>query len=227
LANKIKKILPNIVHDYQSAFLSGRLITDNALIVFEAFQYIRKPRKKNNGFMGIKLDIAKAYDSMEWHFIENTLTAMGFLMKITNIIMQCIKSVTFSILINGQPTNYFQPKRGIRQGDPLSPYIFILCAEVLSSLIEKSQKEGYVHGISIATNAPKISHLLYVDDSILFCSAKPEEAKVIMNILQIYQEASGQRINMEKSEMTFSPNISMEHKNNFQANLPICISDCI
>jgi hypothetical protein len=94
-------------------------------------------------------------------------------------------------------------------------------------LIEKSQNEGLIHGISIATNAPNISHLLYADDSILFCSAKPEEARVIMNILTLYQEASGQRVNMEKFEMTFSPNISMEHKKKFQDNLPISISNHI
>jgi hypothetical protein len=79
IANRVKIILPNIVKEFQSAFLPGRLITDNSLIVFETFQYLKKPRKNNNGFVGIKLDIAKAYDSLEWSFINNTLTAWGFL----------------------------------------------------------------------------------------------------------------------------------------------------
>jgi hypothetical protein len=107
------------------------------------------------------------------------------------------------------------------------PYLFIICAEVLSGLIKKGQQDGLINGISIASNAPAISHLLYADDSILFCRAKPEEASTIMNILKIYQEASGQRVNMDKSEMVFSPNISQDNKNQFQAELPIKISDNI
>lgn len=141
--------------------------------------------------------------------------------------MLCIRTVSFSILINGQHTDFFQPKRGIRQGDPLSPYRFILCAEVLSGLINKSQQDGFIHGISIATNAPAISHVLYDDDSILFCRAKQEEATAIMQIPKTYQTASGQQVNMEKSEMIFSSNISMDYMKSFQDILPVKISDNI
>lgn len=171
-------------------FLPNRLITDNSLIVFETFNYIKKPKRNNNGYVGIKLDIAKAYDSLEWNFIEQTLVTMGFPNKIILTIMKCIRTVTFSILINGEPIEPFQPQRGLRQGDPLSPYIYIICAEVLSRLITKAQQDGSITGISIATNAPAISHLLYADDSILFCRARPEEATTIMNILETYQDIS-------------------------------------
>jgi hypothetical protein len=174
IANRIKNVLPSIINDQQSAFLPGRLITDNALIVFEAFHYIKRPRKKDNGFVGIKLDIAKAYDNLEWNFIENIMRAMGFPPNTINVIMNCIRIVSFSILINGQPTESFSPNRGIRQGDPLSPYIFIICVAVLSGLITKNLHEGHIHGVTIATNAPPISHLLYANDCILFCKAKPE-----------------------------------------------------
>lgn len=108
---------------------------------------------------------------------------MSFPPNLIKIIMLCITSVSFSILINGHPTNSFQPKRGIIQGDPLSPYIFILCVEVLSDMIDRAQRNGLITSISIATNAPYISHLLYDDDIFLFCRAKPEEAKTITNIL--------------------------------------------
>lgn len=82
IANRIQKVLPSIINEFQSAFLPGRLITDNSLIVFETFHYLNKPRKKNNGFVRLKLDMAKAYDSLEWDFIENTLRSMGFPTKI-------------------------------------------------------------------------------------------------------------------------------------------------
>lgn len=164
LSNRIKQILSNIVHENQSAFLSRRLITAKSLIAFETLHYINKPRKKKNGFVGVKLDIAKAYDSLEWTFINNTLIAMSFPPNLIKIIMLCITSVSFSILINGHPTDSFQPKRGIIQGDPLSPYIFILCVEVLSGMIDRAQRNGLISSISIATNAPPISHLLYDDD---------------------------------------------------------------
>jgi len=104
----------------------------------------------------------------------------------------------------GQPSAPFLPQRGLRQGDPLSPCIFIICSEVLSGLISKAREDGILHGISIATNVSPISHLLYADDIILFCKAKPTETIAIKSIRYIYQQASGQRVNLDKSEMIFS-----------------------
>lgn len=186
LANRIKTTLPKIVHEAQSAFLPGRLITDNSLLAFEAFHYIKKKRQSSNGYVGIKLDIAKAYDTLEWDFIEGTLTVMGFPLSIVSTIMNSIRSVSFSVMINGQPTDQFSPQRGIKQGDPLSPYLFILCAEVLSGLITQSKNQGQLYGICIASDAPCITHLLYADDSLLFCKAKHEEALTIYTILSKY-----------------------------------------
>lgn len=106
----------------------------------------------------------------------------------------------------------------------MSHFTFILCAEVLSGLISKSQQDGHIHGVSIATNAPRISHLLYVHDCILFYKARPKEGRAIKEILDQYQEASGKRVNLDKSDMFFSPNISMDLKKLFQKELPIKIS---
>lgn len=222
LANRVKQILPNIIHENQSAFLYGRLITDNSFLVFESISYIKKHRKKDNGYMGIKLDIAKAYDSIEWDFIEHTLKVMGFPNRLILTIMHSIRTVYFSILINGQPTDPFHPKRGLRKGDPLSPYLYIICAEVFSGMITKAQQDGLIQGVSIATNAPAISNLLYANDNIIFC-----RAKTVMDILKHYQEISGQKINPDKSEMIFSPNISQTYKDPIQTHLPVKISDSI
>lgn len=161
IANRVKKVLPLIISEHQSTFLSNRLITDNILIAFEAFHKLHMSKNFKKGFVGIKIDMAKAYDRIEWSFLNNTLITMGFPINLVNTIMRCVSTVSFSILINGQPSNDFTPHRGLRQGDPLSPYLFIICAEVLSGLIAKGQADGHIHGIQITNTALAISHLFF------------------------------------------------------------------
>jgi hypothetical protein len=103
-----------VISPQQSAFLPGRLITDNTLLAYETFHHLKHNRNKKKGFVGIKLDMAKAYDRLEWNFIENTISTMGFPCNLVQIIMKCVTTVTFSILVNGQPSNKFKPQRGIR-----------------------------------------------------------------------------------------------------------------
>jgi hypothetical protein len=141
--------------------------------------------------------------------------------------MRCISTVSFSILVNGQPSHSFNPHRGIKQGDPLSPYLFILCADVFSGMLTKSQNQSLIHGITIAHDAPKISHLFFADDSIIFCKANKEEANQLKAIFDEYQRISGQKINMEKSEMMFSPLIYNNIKEDFQNVLPFTITNNI
>lgn len=169
----------------------------------------------------------KAYDRLEWNFLENTLINMGFPLRLVNVIMQCVKIVNFLILINCKATGYFMPHRGIRQGDPLSPYLFILCAEILSSMISHNQDSGKIKGLSIAKNARPITHLLFADDSLMFCSTKDNNIKELHQILEDYQKASGQRINLDKSELMFSKNVDQNQKNNIQRMLGMPIVDKI
>jgi hypothetical protein len=115
--------------------------------------------------------MAKAYDRVEWNFLAATLDSMGIPTPMINTIMKCVTSVSFSILINGQPSREFYPQRGLRQGDPLSPYLFIICADVLSGLISQAQTTHLIHGVKIAPMASEISHLLFADDSLMFCRA--------------------------------------------------------
>jgi hypothetical protein len=227
IANRIKHILNDIISPQQSDFLPGRLITDNTLLAYEAIHYLKQAKNCKHGYVGIKLDMAKAYDRIEWSFLEQTLRTMGFPPNLTNTIMRCVSSVSFSILVNGQPSPSFNPHRGIRQGDPLSPYLFIICADVLYSLITQLQLNNKIKGIAIATNAPQISHLFFADDSILFCRAKPEEAAHLMAALKEYERASDQQINLSKSEMIFSPNLHQNIKQNFRENMPIQVSESI
>lgn len=206
LANRIKVILPEVIDVEQSGFVQGRLITDNGLIAIECFHWLKKKRKGKKGMMVVKLDMSKAYDRIEWNFVQSVLTKMGFPDNIVGVIMKCISTVSYQILINGQPSKLFSPERGLRQGDPISPYLFILCAKVLSGLIHKEVHNKSIHGIKVARSAPQISHLQFADDSLLFARATQQEANVILSILETYQRASGQVVNMDKSEASFSRN---------------------
>jgi hypothetical protein len=171
--------------------------------------------------VGIKTDMAKAYDRVEWDFLKATLDSMGFPPNITNIVMKCVTTVTFSILINGVPSQIFSPQRGLRQGDPLSPYLFILCADVLSNLITVAQKQNRIKGIKIAHGAPEITHLLFADDSLMFCRATKEDITYLHQIINNYQMASGQLVNVHKSEMMFSRHVKQETRTIIHQILPM------
>ncbi|XP_045791800.1 uncharacterized protein LOC123886537 [Trifolium pratense] len=220
IANRIKTILPDVISPNQSAFIQGRLITDNALIASEIFHYLAHTKRKN-GHVGIKTDMTKAYDRVEWEFLEATMSIMGFPATMVQTIMKCVSTVKFSILINGYPSQEFYPQRGLRQGDPLSPYLFIICANVLSGLISRAQQEKLIHGVKISQGAPEISHLLFADDSLIFCRATSKEVSTIHEIIQAYQKASGQLVNLVKSEMLFSKGDTADIKGEVSRILPM------
>ena len=164
---------------------------------------------KNDGldnYMSIKLDMSKAFDKVEWAFIEGVMEKMGFSHRWISLIMQCVSSVSYLVLINGEAFGTITPTRGLRQGDPLSPYLFILCAEGLSAFIHEAARNQLLNGISICRGCPIITHLFFADDSLLFCKANAQECRKLIDILECYEAASGQKINTDKSSVFFSPN---------------------
>ena len=171
LANRLKVVLPQIISPTQSAFILERLITDNLLVAFEALHTMNGRIRGRQGYMALKLDISKAYNRVEWAFLEEMMRRLGFAECWINLIMTCVNTVSYSILINGQPHGHIIPTRDLRQGDPLSPYLFILCAEGLSNLISKAEMNGRVLGLPITRGGTKIGHLFFADDSLLFCKA--------------------------------------------------------
>ena len=172
LVNRLKPHLGGIISENQNAFIPGRLISDNITVAHEMFHSLKARKRQATSYMAVKTDIAKAYDRMEWNFLETSMIHMGFDSKFIRWIMSCVSSVSFSVLINGSPEGYIVPERGIRQGDPLSPYLFILCAEVLSHMMNKAMVDRSLLGMKIAMQAPAVNHLLFADDSLFFSLAK-------------------------------------------------------
>ncbi|XP_019150111.1 PREDICTED: uncharacterized protein LOC109146914 [Ipomoea nil] len=134
------------------------------------------------------------------------LRALGFDSNWIALVMLCVTTVNYSILVNGVAAGHVRPTRGIRQGDPLSPYLFILCAEGLSILLQQAEAWGDIHGVRVARGAPAISHLFFADDSLLFFRANQREAVNIKQCLDLYSLASGQLINFDKSNAVYSHN---------------------
>ena len=219
LANRLKKVLPDVIHESHSGFVPGRLITDNVLVAYECFHYLRKKKKGKKGYLGLKLDMSKAYDRVEWSFVENMMRKLGFPECYASLVMKCMTTATFSVLVNGQPSRTFTPSRGLRQGDPISPFLFVLCAEGLSCLLRDAERKKLIHGVKIGRRVSPISHLFFADDSLLFIRATEDEVENVMEALSIYEAASGQKLNMEKSEMSYSRNIEPEKIDMLQMKL--------
>ncbi|KAG7597660.1 Reverse transcriptase domain [Arabidopsis suecica] len=204
---RLKKCLSLIISDSQAAFVPGRNISDNVLVAHELLHSLKSKRECQHGYMAIKTDISKAYDRVEWNFLERVMTQLGFDSRWVKWIMECVRTVTYEILINGAPYGNVQPTRGIRQGDPLSPYLFLFCAEVLSQLLQKAESNNHIHGMKITSSCPSISHLLFADDSLFFCRATSSTCQKMAAIFQKYEEASGQMINYNKSSIIFGMKI--------------------
>ncbi|XP_026430513.1 uncharacterized protein LOC113327548 [Papaver somniferum] len=222
LADRLRPILQFMIIPYQSAFVPNRAIHDNIDIATELFHHIRQSASTNNPKIALKLDIKKAYDSLDWGFIRLSLKALGFPPKFIDHIMVCITTVNYSVNVNESLHGKIIPKRGLRQGDPLSLYIFILCAEILSTNLARLEEEGKMKRLKISNNNLPILHLMYADDLLITCAADTETCNNLNSILHSYTTSAGQLINTQKSVLIHHPHLntnSLERlKNSF--NIP-------
>ena len=178
---------------------------------------MRNKRTGKKGQIAIKLDISKAYDRVEWSFLQQIMLKLGFDGRWVQLAMATIHTATYSVLINGELKGYISPSRGLKQGDPLSPYLLLLSTKGLSSLARKDVETKHLHGILSCKNGVCISHLLFADNSFIFCQATMEEGQHLLNILGRYEAASRQAINRHKTSIFFSRNTRDSVKAELQA----------
>jgi hypothetical protein len=150
--------------------------------------------------------LSKAYDRVEWSFLEAVMFKLGFAPAWIKMVMACVKTVNYSVVVNANVVGNIFPSRGLRQGDPISPYLFIICAEVFSSLSQNAQMNGFISGVPTSKKGPKITHLFFADDSLVFCKANRVEWRRLLNIIATYERGSGQKINLLKTAVFFSRN---------------------
>ncbi|KAL0319743.1 UNVERIFIED_CONTAM: hypothetical protein Sradi_5235800 [Sesamum radiatum] len=200
-ANQLKSVMNDIVSPTQSAFLPSPLIIDNVLLAFELNHFLRASSRAKKGYVALKLDMNKAYDRVKWPFLRHILLRLGFEPGFVRLIMLLVTSVSYSLTLNGTYFGYFKP---IRQGDPLLPYLFSFCAKAFSSLIQAAERRRKLQGVRISLSAPSISHLLFADDTLLFCQATESQIEEIQDILVLYARTSGQDINFSRSPAWWS-----------------------
>ena len=205
IANRLKEILQKIISPSYSVFIPNTLITDNVIIGYESLHKIRHSKGKKNGFVAIKLDISTAYDQVEWSFVKATMLILGFSLCWIDLIMRCITTTSFSVLINGVAKGLIKSQRGLRQGCQLFPYLFILCAEVFSILLMQAENQNLIHGLRFGNNVT-VSHLLFADDNLIFTKATVADYKHLKAIFDRYTTTSSQLFNLDKSSMFFSCN---------------------
>jgi hypothetical protein len=182
---------------------------------------MKKKRARDSRLCALKLDIRKAYDRLEWDYLQKIMIRLGFHRLWVDMIMKLVCSVSFSVILNGNKLEGFKPSRGIRQGDPISPYLFLLAAEGLSCLLKFCSRSSDLMGIRVAPLAPMVSHLLFTDDSLLLFRANRENAETMKNALDLYCRASGQQVNLEKSWIHFAKGCNNATQNEIKGVLQV------
>ncbi|KAM0062513.1 putative RNA-directed DNA polymerase [Helianthus debilis subsp. tardiflorus] len=196
LVNRLKKVIGYLISEEQSAFVAGRNIIDGPLMLNEILAWMKQAKRVG---MIFKVDIQKAYDSLSWNFLESILLQMGFPARWCDWIMAIIRSTRASVLINGSPTMEFNCSRGLRQGDPLSPFLFLIAMEALSGIMKKASEVDLFRGIQ--NNGLMLSHFLYADDAIFLGEWSDTNILNLQRILRCFHLASGLKVNLSKCSL--------------------------
>lgn len=161
ITNRFRPILNQIIDSFQSAFITGRLILDNVIVGFECMHWIRNNQQAKTGYVALKLDMSKACDIVKWIFLKEIMIKLGFADPWVSLIMRCVSTVSYSFRINHSIYGSIHTSKGLLQGDPLSSYLFVLCAQGFSHLLSKAVERKLIRGVKIANSSPVISHLFF------------------------------------------------------------------
>ena len=193
IANRIKKVLPLIIDYDQSGFMSDRFTGDNIRLVYDVLNH--GITNKNKGIL-LLIDFEKAFDSVSWSFMEKCLIYFNFKENIRSWIKVFYNKIKSSVIVNNKPTPWFSVERGCRQGDPISPYIFLLCSEVLAHMVRQNNE---IKGYRVHDNEIKISQ--YADDTSLFLDGSQQSFEVCVETVLEYAKYSGLAMNFEKTKL--------------------------
>ncbi|KAK2378521.1 hypothetical protein QL285_066416 [Trifolium repens] len=207
LVNRLRPMLDSIIGPFQSSFLPGRGTCDNAIVLQEIIHSMHKSKKKK-GDVAYKIDLEKAYDNVNWSYLKNCLLDFGFPAITIKLIMHCVTSSSLSLIWNGKRQPNFSPTRGLRQGDPLSPYLFVICMEKLSLAISESVRNNNWKPVQVSKNGPCFSHLFFADDVLLFSKATCTQGRLMADIFNKFSNVSGLKISCSKSRALFSNGVS-------------------
>lgn len=198
LASRLKLVLDGMISQTQSAFVGGRYILDNPIILSETISWAKRTKYK---LLIYKVDFEKAYDSLNWKFLFNMMGFMGFSEVWIKWIKGCLISGKGSVLVNGSPTNEFRFKRGLRQGDPLSPFLFTIATEVIDMLMRRAVDLGLFHGVKLSDTGPCISHISYADDVVFIGEWSDYNAVSLKRFLRCLSLVSGLKVNHNKCKV--------------------------
>jgi len=197
LANRLRQVMGTVISETQSAFVKDRQILDGILVANEVVDEARKLKKE---LLLFKVDFEKAYDSVDWGYLDDVMGKMAFPTLWRKWMRECVSTATASVLVNGSPTKEFVMKRGLRQGDPLSPFLFLLAAEGLNVLMTSVVNSNLFTGYSIGAHTPTVlSHLQFADDTLLLGVKSWANVRALRAILVLFENLSGLKVNYHKS----------------------------
>jgi hypothetical protein len=219
LANRLVSCLGALISPNQTAFIPNRSIAENVLLAQEVMKDYHKTEGKAR--CTLKVDLMKAYDSVNWDFALHCLGCFGMPANFVSWIRECITSPRFSVAVNGTLVGFFEGKRGFRQGDPLSPYLFVLTMEVLSCLLAECARAQGGFGYHHRCSKIGLTHLCFADDLLIFSEASVRSVVTIQKVLNEFESLSGLKANPEKSTL-FCAGVSLSVKAQIINTLKMC-----
>lgn len=217
MANRLKKILPSSILPNQSAFIQDRLMMENQLLASELVKDYHKASISRR--CALKIDISKAFDSVQWPFLLSILKAMNLPVSFIHMIELCIGTASFSVQVNGELAGFFRSEKGLRQGCSLSPYLFVICMNILSLMLDKAAADKRI-GFHYRCKNMRLTHLCFADDILVFSDGCSRSVAGILQVFDHFATISGLSISLEKSTLFLAGNTPL-HQDNILRQFPL------